>query len=715
MITIALDEQGDFENLKGELYSEPVFIGGIIYDDLGNRSDYENEKKRLKSFFKKICAEARDNAGNVVGAVYPADLHYEEKNGVSNNDKVRAVKQLFGKSIEEYLEKGTWNGTALYSRVRKGRYHIFVSMRSKYGKQKLLSPDISEAVRDNYAANLYVHMAESVVSRIMFHNPVINDPDLIRLELATRRVLIDNTSFKNAEYIKLGFRTEERDTPIDPSKNEYLLTNPVNYRTAIEREMLHFEKNSIKIDQISVKSIYYKAEKDNMDFLYMADLICSYLSFNKEGSEPSEWLDSFNKNSAAINSGVKNLIWGYDEADEYFEKAWLSVEKGEYYDALSYKYDGSKCRSKMKKFYCDNWYPKIPAAIKRNIDPVKLSEAILKYKKNLMSNSVDQKKMVSIYEELERMSESISFRDKKQESVLYELYDAGISTYTHIGKVRKAKECFEKAKSFAEYVPTEEYLMTRNRMVVFLLDSFEYKAALSIADDNVIYHEMLNDLKKMMYENEEYESLNHAKALSQRGQVYATMEDEQAERDFVSALKIMDKGTPDYLITESYLLHFYIMAGNKDKYEEYAKEYFGGTNDLLKQFNYIARNGAGDDPLFSMKFALYVYIRSLYVFYADSIPAKLIEKLKNIESSLVSINRCAEKQLGGHPWEIIYKYNALILNAKGDKKTAQKYLSALEEFAGSSSGIIKEICDAGICECKGEAYNGHHKLAYMYV
>ena len=32
-ITIALDEQGDFENLEGKLEKAPVFIGGIIYDD----------------------------------------------------------------------------------------------------------------------------------------------------------------------------------------------------------------------------------------------------------------------------------------------------------------------------------------------------------------------------------------------------------------------------------------------------------------------------------------------------------------------------------------------------------------------------------------------------------------------------------------------------------------------------------------------------------
>ena len=35
MLTITLDEQGDFENIQNKLETKPVFIGGIIYDDKG--------------------------------------------------------------------------------------------------------------------------------------------------------------------------------------------------------------------------------------------------------------------------------------------------------------------------------------------------------------------------------------------------------------------------------------------------------------------------------------------------------------------------------------------------------------------------------------------------------------------------------------------------------------------------------------------------------
>ena len=49
MITIALDEQGDFENLNNKLNTEPVFIGGLLYDDTGDLQDYNTEKSRLQS------------------------------------------------------------------------------------------------------------------------------------------------------------------------------------------------------------------------------------------------------------------------------------------------------------------------------------------------------------------------------------------------------------------------------------------------------------------------------------------------------------------------------------------------------------------------------------------------------------------------------------------------------------------------------------------
>ena len=62
MLTITLDEQGDFENIQNKLEKEPVFIGGIIYDDMGIAGEKINEIKRLKSYYKKYAAVSGQNS-----------------------------------------------------------------------------------------------------------------------------------------------------------------------------------------------------------------------------------------------------------------------------------------------------------------------------------------------------------------------------------------------------------------------------------------------------------------------------------------------------------------------------------------------------------------------------------------------------------------------------------------------------------------------------
>lgn len=714
MITIALDEQGDFENLENKLNIEPVFIGGVLYDDCGYSVDYDTEKKRLQSYLKNVCKDA--------GGRYPQDLHFSSERGFNNGRMVKKVKTLLGETIKEFLEEGTWKKSDLGFGARKGKYYIFASLRGEHGKTELLAKNISEAVRENFASNLYLHMAEDVVERMLFHNPVISYMKQVRLELATRRVILEGKDRQERmkEYQKLGYAAVQRpEEQRGPGITEYILTNPTNYRTAVEREMLRSGKNNIMIDRIGVKSIFYKHQKDGMDFLYLADAICAHLSFNRKGDTESAWLESFNDISENINGKCRNLIWGYDEADEYFEKSWRAVEKDDYYTALSLIFDGMKCESAMREFYVRKWYPLVAETIIKNAKVADLSIAIKKFKDSIMENNLNQEKLVYIYEILEKVGETVHFSNKKEEAELYDLYDAGVSAYTHIGDAENAKKCFEKTQQYAEYVGTEVFLRTRNRMVVFLGDMLEFPKALDIADENVKYHELLSNMKKQIFKDESYESLNHAIALSQRAQIYAFMEDARAEEDFLNALKTMDPETPDRLITESYLLHYYISSGNKEKYEELAREYFGGKNSLKDQFNYLAREGARQQARFSLKFAAYVYIKALYKFYLENIPEKLINKLKDIDTSLSNLNKEAEKQINGHPWEIIYKYLALIMRRYNEGEVASAYEDKIKMFADQSEGIIQSIAKDSLRECGISTYqdenNFDSRFTYMYT
>ncbi len=708
MITIALDEQGDFENLEGNLEKAPVFIGGIVYDDSDEETDYENEKKRLQKYLKNVCLS--------VGCRYPQDLHYSSDG--SNGQNVAKVKVKFTDTIKEFFELGTWNNADIISTPRMGKYYIFASLRGDNGKRNLLSRDVSEAVRDDFASNLYVHMAEDVVDRLMFHNPIISNIHKVRLELATRRVILsgEDRTTRMKQYELLGFKAVQREDAESTGVTEYLLTNPDNYRTAIEREMLSCEQEKILVDRIGVKSIYYKNQRSGMDFLYLADAVCSYLGFKVQGNKAADWIEEFDKRSHSINGKVDNLIWGYDAVDDYFSKSWRCLEEKDYYKALSNAFEGSKYKSGMTTFYVKKWFRYVDTYIDMQKDISGFSMAVKKYRESVFNNNLNPEKLVYIFRHLEKLSKNISFSNNKEESELYDLYDSGISAFIHNSNLLEAEACFEKTKQYAEYVATESYLRTRNKMVVFLCDNIRFEEALKIADENVFYHELLTDMKRSMFGETFSEALGHAITLSQRAQVYAFMNDERAEKDFMEALKIMDKGTPDRYITQSYLLHYYICRGMREEYEALAEEYFGNKKSLNEQFNYIAKEGSKEkNARVSMKYALYVYIKALYVFYLDEIPNKLLNKLKNIEKSLCDVSMRAEKQINGHPWEIIYKYLALIMISNDSEKEADEYKKKIMKLFGESGGLIKKITDESIYKIDALLENKQYIELYSYM
>lgn len=710
MITIALDEQGDFENLEGKLENAPVFIGGIIYDDNEDSADYDNEKERLQKYLRNVCES--------VGCRYPQDLHFSSNGNTNNGQNVALVKGKFTDTIKEYLEQGTWNGSTLIPEQRVGKYYIFASLRGKNGKKNLLSDGVSEAVKDDFASNLYVHMAEDVIGRLVFHNPIINDISKIRLELATRRVLLSGSDRleRMKQYEKLGFKAVQREPGNNVGVTEYLLTNPDNYRTALEREMLSCNQERILVDRIGVKSIYYGNQRSGMDFLYLSDAICSFLGFKIQGNKPSEWIEQFSTRSCSINGNVDNIIWAYDEVDDYYSKAWRCLEMKDYYSALSMAFDGCKYNSEITPFYVKKWFKYIDKYIVKQTDSSAFSMAVKKYRESIFNNNLNQEKLVYIYELLEKMSHNIIFANRKDEAELYDLYDSGLSAYIHNSNLPEAEKCFEKTKQYAEYVATESYLRTRNKMVVFLCDNLRFEEALVLADENITYHDLLSEMKKELFGTSFTEALNHAIALSQRAQVYAFMNDNRAEADFLAAFEIMDKDTPDRYITQSYLMHYYISQGRKEKYEKLSIEYFGNKTSLIEQFNYIAKEGAKErNAKFSMKYALYVYVKALYVFYLDEIPSRLLNKLKDVEQALCDVNKKAEKQINGHPWELIYKYLSLIMIYHSNIEIKDRYVKSLHKMFSESEGVIREIYHESIrCIGENEIFDAKDTYTYMY-
>lgn len=675
MILIALDEQGDFENINNELDSKPVYIGGIIYDDKGNSKDLENERKRLGEYFKSVCKKS--------GTSYPIDLHC--KRDLSNKKNVRETKITLTKTIKEFLDNGTFDEKELFSEKRKGSYYIYCLLKGKNGKKRLLGEHISEIARDDFAANLYVHMAEEVIQRVIFNNPIIENINEIGMDLATRRVLISNDNkIKNSEFRAIGKMEEINKEHSNNGKKEYILTNPDVYRTAIERHMIENNKCDKKIAYFKVRSIYYGEDSKNQEFLYLSDVICSVLSYELDGNNSDDWIYEIENRASCFNSNETNLIFLYDENDDIYKKAWLSYEKSDYYGVLSNIFDLTLKKDKASLFYKEKWCRRLLDLLMLSEDVNALSKAIDCVKLDTWSNNLNQNKLNYIYIHLRKIAEKLKINNPKKRAILYDLYDTGLASYTHLGDGKKAKECYEKCLEYSAYIPVEQFISTRNRMVTYYCDEFEYEKGLSIANDNVFYQELILDVKKEIFGDKYKLSLNYAKCISQRGQIYAFMKESRAEEDFLKALSIMDGGIADQYITMSYLLHYYIDNNFQEKYEKISKEYFGENEGLSEQLEYLIREGKKKEAKISILFALYVYIKALYAFYLDNIKGELYRKIKKIDKKL-------PLELDGHPIELINKYRALILWKKGDKDDANQLVERINTSIEHEGATLKTV------------------------
>lgn len=704
MLTIALDEQGNFENVDGNKKKEPLFIGGLIYDDGDSSADHDREKRRIRLYLKAVCEENH--------VEYPQGLHYEEGGGILN-DPLKDVKQRITDTLGGFLRHGTCPirnacGEELNRmKPRQGRYTLFAMERFGTVQKERMSDETSILVREDYASNLYVHMAEEIVERLIFHNPVLGIRGRILLDLATRMAVVqgNDAEVRAREYQALGYKERRDLSEKYKNKRFFPLTNADIYRTAVEREMIDTGKHEIQLDRVRVHSIYYQEEQEGlgMEFLFLADVICSVLGYRADTGSAEALIEDMAKRARKYTGHDKNLIFAYDAVDTVWKKAWRRLEEKDYFEALRLAQEGMRMNSPYAGYYKRNWFPKIAEHLKRETDAAAFGLALRKYSLFLEENNLNQEDLVCIYQSLEQMLGNMVFQREEEKSVLYELYDAGISAYSHIGDSLHAKECFEKCVQYAGRTELERYLKTRNKMVVWLMDRFDCQEALDIAQDNVIYQKELLGIRELVYPDQET-SIHYGIALSQLGQIQAALHQREAEESFLQALKqIRDTGSYDYSRTLSYLLHYYLEMGEKEAYERRAAEYFGGEQEPGAQLTYLLREGVQKLGAFSMKFALYVYVKGLYRFHLDEISGRLLDRLCRIETEVSRYRgEEARAQINNHPWEIIYKYLALIAWKKGRRPEAEACMEKAGSVLSFRAYTLEAVCRFGELEYAAE-------------
>lgn len=715
MLTISLDEFGDFEGVKNK--KEPVYIAGLIYDDSGDENDVKQERKRIASYYQEAIQDASANAigsGFLHAFTYPSALH-SDNDRARNREVVGCVKEQVSKTLPEFLQNGTYKGNALSYvnnqgrkstfNKRKGRYYLFAILKSDRGMRRLLSPNANVLSKDDYASNLYFHMADELISRLLFHNPILKTIDNVALDIATRSSgNLTKNDMLFEQYTALGYKKEESQT--NPGIFYFTLTNGDVYRSVIADEIIRTGKIGIQIASFHVSSIRYTGNPKNKEFLFLSDSICSYLGYDLSGNSADDWLEQISQRADALTNRRDNFVFGYDEIDLFFQKAWKAYEDGDFYESLSLTFDGMQEEGVFPNYYKKIWFCRLTDRIAESNDEPALILAVQKLHTSVVSNKYDPDKGVFILQHIEPVAERIRDRIRIAETskIIYQLYDAGMSVYTHIGDSVRAAAYFEKCSEMADAAGLEEYLATRNRWVVSCCDYFDMVSAKNISEENQTYQTFLSDMKKEVHISriQREGTVSLGKAHSQQGQVLAFMRDASAEDCFHKALKCFKPDSANYKITQSYLLHFYLDNYDTGDYAEdflrVSKEYFGGNASLQKQLKYIIDEGTKRDPLINLKYALYVFVRSLYICRSTEVTAALRDRLHSLEEDIARKNKSEGWKLTGHPSELIFIYMGLIEFAAGDNETAKRYMSRAENSLGNKGLTEEVICRYGAIE-----------------
>lgn len=683
MITIALDEYGSFEKAKNG-YKQPVFIAGLVYDDNNKGKDAEYEKKRLDQFFRKVARS--------VGCRYPEDLHRNDSDGI----KFEAALES---ALPRVFDKGTFKGVPIDTVKRKGYYRIVMMLKSEMGKSRLNAKETSKIIKDDYASNLYMNMAYSIVSRLVFHNPLDLEIKKVTFELPTRKVEVPKAMTpEKVQYQRLGYKEHT----VKSGNKVYQVANDSNYKAAIVRKVSELGRYDLQVDQLLVDSINYEVKGKGTEkyaFLYLADMLCSIFQHNKSGKTFTDMQQSFIKKANELLPNHDHLFFAYDDIDDILEEAIKAYQEKDYYKTLALLFESKGVTSTFKDLYWKQWFPKVELWIEAATDRDSIEAAILQFSRYSRSNLLQQDELVYLYDKLEPLVQKLN----ETNSHKYKFYDAGITAYNHIGDSKTAEACFEKCKEYLMYTHVEDYLETLNRRVVMLNDQYRYNDALATVDEALMYHDELDSLRNKLFSGKKVPNIGKGRTLSQKGQVLSYMRNSEAETYFKLALAEFDTPSDnsagysmDYYITLSYLLHHYIDMGNRESYEAYAPRFFGGQQAVMHQYAYLENMTEEEEKNQSYKFGVYVFIKALYTFYSDTIS----DVGKRMLLNWVAYPKTSTKfkHMNGHPWELIYKY-VMLLSIRWDKPAyTGRLFDRMQTVVDQKDAAIENIITGGLIE-----------------
>ncbi len=660
MIKISLDEGGNFERINTP---RCMFVGGIVFS-YEEFQDYNKEITRLQNFFIDTCTKQ--------GCSYPDDLHYDRDKDNSGN--VHKVKRALLEKLPDFINgQGDWSNNK-----PNGTYYLYALVGDKKGIESFTKNGISNLIDDNVSCNRYEHMAYRVVENLLFYNPCLLD-NSVDLDLATRSIPINNDQTFENELKTTGHEKHEQ------RENLYRVTDQSSFRAAIATMIQDSNRSELQFKNVRVQSINYNESDSNLyqGFLYLSDTICSlYTEILKGCKDVESGIELVLKKCTERNLS-EIFVWSYNEFDQQYRALYKAFENGDYYNSLRGIYKLSKENKSNYNVYEELWFSKIKAKISNSDDLQAFKTSITQLDKDLSySDDLTVEEARYVFDLLKRRTINLCTQ-YNTETLLFSLYKAEMTINNHEGNYEQATKSFEECMKYSQYVNVEEYLELRNMQSVSLCDSDEFKQAVDFTKETLSYEELLVNIKKEIYKENDKIFIHYGRTLSQLGQCYAFNKEYKSAIDcFKKAIEAFGKNRIEITRTLSYLLHTLIEANDRPSYEKYAKEYFG-TSDRTAQLEKLLSTES-----ISNSFGLYFYIKAYYIFYANQ------EKQK-IEDFLNKMAVCKKyKYNTSHPWEMIFKYLAFLCILSGNNKyiaEAEKYIELAKRI--KCEGIIEFIVD----------------------
>jgi len=682
MLLFTLDEGGTFEYRFAKSNDKCGIIGGAIFICADEKAAW-NERYRLGRLFEGAC--------KAENASFPYDLHYNHENGVCvNPDAATRVKNRLSAGLHDFLTGGgEWKTDKPH-----GKYLLFATVGDSKGMGTKASGNIMD---DNNAALRYERMLYRTIENALFYNPRLPDDNDLHLELPTR--VIESGKVDGA--IKYGKLHGNKDSAMSE------ITNAASFRAAVE---LITEKHAATDAQLSLMaySISYDGKHPDQHFLYLADTLNSVYQDAVHGCASSaEALRKLRDVCGGLVGAANTCLWAYNPIDNTLRGIMDAFRRGEWFEGLIALNNTRQDRGLISQEYTAQWLNLLDSRARvpgsgLTRQQCAQEELSLRVALEKLHNYTHSENMTVAQAALDTISARYAAlpAGNSPEQLRFRLHVTQMAIHNHSGEYDKALDEYQKCLENSAYVDVEEFLGMQLMQSVAFSDGGRFDEALDTAQEMVTNHELLMDIRREIYHKPDSAAVSYGRALSQLGQCHAFRGSyDEAIDCFEKALASFGSSEADIRRTQGYLMHAYIEAGMAQEYAALAQRFFDG----------IA-------PSAMFRFDLYIYLKGMYVFGGETLRAAEAQAL------ISACERNYRNNPAGHPWEMVFKYLALLLLRTGakDKAEASRALmdKAAESVANSKDGILPRIISDGEAMYKA-ALEGKNALeasglSYMY-